>query len=179
LEHGLSNFLEWGTMPRQYGIVPVTLALALLINFFCLNLEKSTHYLSIYLQRIKKPKGRHMKRSGDRGGPLIKNGRTKWTNKWRLDIKIKVCFCPQKRNKSIGSGCFFPDLDPSVNLIGHAAITEMIKLQFTTITDRIRNKIRNGNSISSISNSIDHLLIIFTGITVFFRDAANRRPCRT
>jgi hypothetical protein len=42
-------------------------------------------------------------------------------------------------------GCFFPDLDPSVNLIGHAAITEMIKLQFTTITDRIRNKIRNGN----------------------------------
>ena len=46
---------------------------------------------------------------------------------------------------SIGSGCFFPDLDPSVNLIGHAAITEMIKLQFTTITDRIQNKIRNGN----------------------------------
>jgi hypothetical protein len=42
-------------------------------------------------------------------------------------------------DKSIGSGCFFPDLDPSVNLIGHAAITEMIKLQFTTITDRIRN----------------------------------------
>jgi hypothetical protein len=32
-------------------------------------------------------------------------------------------------DKSIGSGCFFPDLDPSVNLIGHAAITEMIKLQ--------------------------------------------------
>ena len=25
-------------------------------------------------------------------------------------------------DKSIGSGCFFPDLDPSVNLIGHAAI---------------------------------------------------------
>ena len=48
-------------------------------------------------------------------------------------------------DKSIGSGCFFPDLDHSVNLIGHAAITEMIKLQFTTITDRIRNKIRNGN----------------------------------
>ena len=49
-------------------------------------------------------------------------------------------------DKSIGSGCFFfPDLDPSVNLIGHAAITEMVKLQFTTITDRIRNKIRNGN----------------------------------
>ena len=41
-------------------------------------------------------------------------------------------------------GAFF-DLDPSVNLIGHAAITEFIKLQFTTITDRIRNKIRNGN----------------------------------
>jgi hypothetical protein len=39
---------------------------------------------------------------------------------------------------------FFPDLDHSVNLIGHADITEMIKLQFT-ITDRIRNKIRNGN----------------------------------
>ena len=48
-------------------------------------------------------------------------------------------------DKSIGSGCFFPDLDPSVNLIGHAAITEMIKLQFTTITDRIRNKFQNGN----------------------------------
>ena len=48
-------------------------------------------------------------------------------------------------DKSIGSGCFFPGLDPSVNLIGHATITEMIKLQFTTITDRIRNKIRNGN----------------------------------
>ena len=48
-------------------------------------------------------------------------------------------------DKSIGSGSFFPDLDPSVNLIGHAAITEMIKLQFTTITDRIQNKIRNGN----------------------------------
>ena len=48
-------------------------------------------------------------------------------------------------DKSIGSGCFFPDLDPSVNLIGHAAITEMIKIQFTMITDRIRNKIRNGN----------------------------------
>jgi hypothetical protein len=42
-----------------------------------LNLEKSTHYLSIYLQRIKKPKGRHMRRRGDRGGPLIENGRTK------------------------------------------------------------------------------------------------------
>jgi hypothetical protein len=42
-----------------------------------LNLEKSTHYLSIYLQRIKKPKGRHMKRRGDWGGPLIENGRTK------------------------------------------------------------------------------------------------------
>jgi len=41
-------------------------------------------------------------------------------------------------------GALFPDLDPSVNLIGHAAIMEMIKLQFT-ITDRIRNKIRNGN----------------------------------
>jgi hypothetical protein len=26
-------------------------------------------------------------------------------------------------DKSIGSGCFFQDLDPSVNLIGHAAIT--------------------------------------------------------
>jgi hypothetical protein len=37
------------------------------------------------------------------------------------------------------------DLDPSVNLIGYAAITEMIKLQFTMITDRIRNKILNGN----------------------------------
>ena len=44
-------------------------------------------------------------------------------------------------DKSIGSGCFFPDLDPSV----HAAITEMNKLQFTTITDRLRNKIWNRN----------------------------------
>jgi hypothetical protein len=34
LEHRLSNFLEWGTLPWQYGIVTVTLALALLINFF-------------------------------------------------------------------------------------------------------------------------------------------------
>ena len=55
-----------------------------------LNLEKSTHYLSIYLLRIKKPKGRHMRRRGDRGGPLFENGRTKWTNKWRLDIKILI-----------------------------------------------------------------------------------------
>ena len=51
---------------------------------------KNTPYLSIYLQRIKKPKGRHMKMRGDRGGPLIENGRTKWTNKWRLDIKILI-----------------------------------------------------------------------------------------
>ena len=29
--------------------------------------------------------------------------------------------------------------------IGHAPLTEIIKLQFTTITDRIQNKIRNGN----------------------------------
>ena len=42
-----------------------------------LNLEKDTHYLSIYLQRIKKPKGWHMRRKGDWGGPLIENGRTK------------------------------------------------------------------------------------------------------
>jgi hypothetical protein len=34
LEHRLSNFLEWGTLPWQYGIVPVTLALALLIKIF-------------------------------------------------------------------------------------------------------------------------------------------------
>jgi hypothetical protein len=54
------------------------------------NSGKSTHYLSIYLQRIKKPKGRHMRRRGDRGGPLIENGRTKWTNKWRLVIKILI-----------------------------------------------------------------------------------------
>jgi hypothetical protein len=31
-----------------------------------------------------------MKRRGDRGGPLIESGRTKWTNKWRLDIKILI-----------------------------------------------------------------------------------------
>jgi hypothetical protein len=45
------------------------------------------------------------------------------------------------------------DLDPSVNLIDHAAIKEMIKLQFTTITDRIRNKIRNGNWFPKFSIS--------------------------
>jgi hypothetical protein len=28
-------------------------------------------------------------------------------------------------DKSIGSGSFFPDLDPSVNLIGHAAINSL------------------------------------------------------
>jgi hypothetical protein len=78
-----------------------------------------------------------MKRRGDRGVPLIENGRTKWTNKWRLDIKIKVCFCPQKRMS--------PPVPQTVVIGGHAAITEMIKLQFTTITDRIRNKFRNGN----------------------------------
>ena len=59
-------------------------------------------------------------------------------------------------DKSIGSGCFFPDLDPSVNLIGHAAITEMIKLQFT-ITDRIRKKIRNGKWFPKFSiNKKEH-----------------------
>ena len=42
-------------------------------------------------------------------------------------------------------GGFFPDLYPSVNLFGHAAISEMIKLQFTTITDRIRNKTGSRN----------------------------------
>jgi hypothetical protein len=106
-----------------------------------LNLEKSTHYLSIYLgnfamtiwnstcnpcfstfdqfffvfhglktgffcyQRIKKPKCRHMKRRGDRGGPLIEIGRTKWTNKWRLDIKILIR--GRIRNK-IRNGNWFP-----------------------------------------------------------------------
>ena len=39
--------------------------------------KKNTHYLSNYLQRMNKPKVRHMKRRGDRGGPLIENGRTK------------------------------------------------------------------------------------------------------
>ena len=43
MEHRLSNFLEWGTLPWQYGIVPVTLALALLINLkqvlFCYSLK--------------------------------------------------------------------------------------------------------------------------------------------
>ena len=90
-----------------------------------LNLEKSTHYLSIYLQSIKKPKGRHMKRRGDRGVPLIENGRTKWTNKWRLDIKIKVCFCPQKRMS--------PPV-PQTVVIGKKSIwvTNKIKLQWIT-----------------------------------------------
>ena len=54
-------------------------------------------------------------------------------------------------DKSIGSGCFFPGLDPSVNLIGHAAITEMIKLQFTTITDRIQNKSRMGTGSRNLA----------------------------
>jgi hypothetical protein len=86
-----------------------------------LNLEKSTHYLSIYLQRIKKPKGRHMKRRG----PLIENGRAKWTNKWRLDIKIKVCFCLQKRMS--------PPV-PQTVVIGKKSIwvTNKIKLQWIT-----------------------------------------------
>jgi predicted TIM-barrel fold metal-dependent hydrolase len=50
-------------------------------------------------------------------------------------------------NKKVKGSAYEKEMrpDPSVNLIGHAAITEMIKLQFTTITDRIRNKIRNGN----------------------------------
>jgi hypothetical protein len=78
-----------------HGLKTVFFCYSLKLNFICwgLNLEKSTHYLSIYLQRIKKPKGWHMKRRGDRGSPLIENGRTKWTNKWRLDIKIKFVFC--------------------------------------------------------------------------------------
>jgi hypothetical protein len=63
---------------------------------------------------------------------------------WLFLFSVDTC-------KAIGSGCFFPDLDPSVNLIGYAAITEMIKLQFTTITDRIRNKIRNGNWFAKFS----------------------------
>ena len=59
-------------------------------------------------------------------------------------------------DKSIGSGCFFPGLDRTpqlrkLGLFGHAAITKMIKLQFTTNTDRIRNKIRNGNWFSKFS----------------------------
>ena len=54
-------------------------------------------------------------------------------------------------DKSIGSGCFFPGLDPSVNLIGHVAITEMIKLQFTTITDRIQNKSRMGTGSRNLA----------------------------
>jgi hypothetical protein len=35
-----------------------------------------TTYRFIY-REIKKPKGWHMRRRGDRGGPLIENGRTK------------------------------------------------------------------------------------------------------
>jgi hypothetical protein len=62
------------------------------------------------------------------------------SNKWRHDIKIILSFHFRLKDrpgrisfsyadplaflfsvdKSIGSGCFFPDLDPSVNLIGHA-----------------------------------------------------------
>jgi hypothetical protein len=69
-------------------------------------------------------------------------------------------------DKSIGSGCFFPDLDPSVNLIGHAAIMEMIKLQFTAITERIRNKIRNGNWFPKFS--INKGTEIFTDLFTTF-----------
>ena len=53
---------------------------------------KSTHYLSIYLQRIKKPKGRHMKRRGDRGGPLFEmEGQNEQTND-DLISKLKFVF---------------------------------------------------------------------------------------
>jgi hypothetical protein len=40
----LSNFLECVTLPWQYGIVPVTLALALLINFFCVSWIKNIFF---------------------------------------------------------------------------------------------------------------------------------------
>jgi hypothetical protein len=50
LEHRLSNFLEWGALPCQYGIVPVTLALALLINFvFVFHGLKTVFFLFIEL----------------------------------------------------------------------------------------------------------------------------------
>jgi hypothetical protein len=37
-------------------------------------------------------------------------------------------------DKSIGSGCFFPDLDPSVNLIGHA-VAGLSKLNVVSVTN--------------------------------------------
>ena len=48
-------------------------------------------------------------------------------------------------DKSIGSGCFFPCLDPSVNLICHAAITEMIKLQLLPIGYEIKSGMGTGS----------------------------------
>ena len=48
-------------------------------------------------------------------------------------------------DKSIGSGCFFPGLDPSVNLICHAAITEMIKLQLLPIGYEIKSGMGTGS----------------------------------
>ena len=149
---------------NQYGIVPVTLALALLIKFLLFHGLKTGFFCySLKLNFICCPNrfftydyslwdgGRPQKQTlifiSSRHlfvhfvlpfsikGPL---GRLSFSYANLLAFLFSV-------DKSIGSGCFFPDLDPSVNLIGHAAITEMIKLQFTTITDRIRNKIRNGN----------------------------------
>jgi hypothetical protein len=51
------------------------------------------------------------------------------------------------------------DLDPSVNLIGHAAITEMIKLQFTTITDKGNNKITELRTILQRESQNSFLLL--------------------
>jgi hypothetical protein len=50
LGHRLSNFLEWGTLPRQYGIVPVTLALALLIKFFFVFHGLKTGFFFLFIE---------------------------------------------------------------------------------------------------------------------------------
>jgi hypothetical protein len=66
-------------------------------------------------------------------------------------------------------------LDPSVNLIGHAAITEMIKLQFATITDRTQNKIWNGNWFPkfSINRKEQKFLPICLRLLTFLNEQTN------
>jgi hypothetical protein len=85
----------------------------------------------------------------------IKNQLDKWRRKENTDRHISplglMCLQGEEMKCLTYLDCLYFQFatqlayDDSVNLIGHAAITEMIKLQFTTITDRIRNKIRNGN----------------------------------
>ena len=53
-------------------------------------------------------------------------------------------------DKSIGSGCFFPDLDPPPRKLNWPC-SHNGNDQFTMITDRIRNIIRSGNWLSKFS----------------------------